>query len=97
MEGVFSTSIFISYISLSLSFAANDSIQHAAVQYILDSVVQELMMDPNRTFIYVEMAFFARWWEEQSEAMKDIVSQKELSTVHLLLSCPQGRVNGRWL
>ena len=53
--------------------AANNSIQHAAVQYILDSVIQELLMDPDRTFIYVEMAFFARWWNQQSDEMKENV------------------------
>ena len=53
---------------------ANNSIQHAGVQYILDSVVQELLADSNRTFIYVEMAFFTRWWDQQSEEMKEKVS-----------------------
>lgn len=46
---------------------------NAAVQYILDTVVQELQLDESRTFIYVEMAFFARWWREQNQATKDIV------------------------
>ena len=54
--------------------AANSSIQHAAVQYILDTVIEQLLVDKDRTFIYVEMAFFARWWNEQSSATKDIVS-----------------------
>ena len=58
---------------------ANKSIQEAAVQYILDSVVQELQKDPNRTFIYVEMAFFTRWWNEQSDATKQVVRGKGLS------------------
>ena len=53
---------------------AQQTIQRAAVQYILDTVVQELQADPNRTFIYVEMAFFARWWREQTDATKDIVN-----------------------
>ncbi|KAK3085464.1 hypothetical protein FSP39_003781 [Pinctada imbricata] len=45
-------------------------IQVAGVQYILDSVVQELMKDPNKRFIYVEIGFFSRWWKEQSQQMK---------------------------
>ena len=52
----------------------NNSIAHAAVQYILDTVIEQLQVDKNRTFIYVEMAFFTRWWKQQSDATKDIVS-----------------------
>jgi hypothetical protein len=33
----------------------------AGVQYILDSVVPALEQDPDRKFIYVEIAFFARF------------------------------------
>ena len=29
------------------------------------------MADPLKRFIYVEIAFFERWWNEQSEAMKE--------------------------
>jgi len=52
---------------------AYNSIQHAGVQYILDSVVAELAKDENRTFIYVEMAFFERWWNEQSTETQELV------------------------
>ncbi|XP_051127486.1 alpha-mannosidase isoform X2 [Andrographis paniculata] len=45
---------------------SNNSIQGACVENILDSVVDALRRDPNRKFIYVEMAFFDRWWKEQS-------------------------------
>ncbi len=41
---------------------ANNSIQNAGVQYIIDSVVQSLLANPDRKFIYVEMAFFKRWY-----------------------------------
>jgi hypothetical protein len=44
---------------------ANNSIQHAAVKYILDTVVEELLKDPQRKFIYVEQAFFQMWWVRQ--------------------------------
>ena len=44
------------------------------MQYILDSVVLELSKDPDKTFIYVEMAYFARWWKEQTEMMQSLVS-----------------------
>ena len=52
---------------------ANNSIQHAGVQYILDSVVQALAKDKEKTFIYVEIAFFTRWWREQSNYTKNLV------------------------
>eukprot|EP00047_Mylnosiga_fluctuans_P023990 m.150634 g.150634 ORF g.150634 m.150634 type:complete len:975 (+) comp9747_c0_seq2:15-2939(+) len=52
---------------------ANNSIQNAGVQYILDSVVLQLRLNPNRKFIYVEIAFFKRWWEEQTDATKNEV------------------------
>jgi lysosomal alpha-mannosidase len=54
--------------------SGNRSIDPAAVKYILDSVIEELQKDANRTFIYVEIAFFARWWREQTDAKKEIVS-----------------------
>lgn len=54
-------------------YGANNSIQHAGVQYVISSVIAELEKDPSRTFTYVEMAFFARWFYEQSEDMQDTV------------------------
>lgn len=56
-----------------LTFVARNDIQHAGVQYILDSVIPELLSDPTKRFIYVEMAFFARWWREQDNTMKENV------------------------
>ena len=52
-----------------------NDIQHAGVQYILDSVVEELQKDPSRRFIYVESAFFYRWWKQQNQATRSIVTQ----------------------
>ncbi|KAH9791608.1 alpha-mannosidase [Citrus sinensis] len=49
---------------------ANNSIRGACVQNVLDSVISALFEDKNRKFIYVEMAFFQRWWRQQSKAMK---------------------------
>uniref|UniRef100_A0A1D1Y7A6 Alpha-mannosidase n=1 Tax=Anthurium amnicola TaxID=1678845 RepID=A0A1D1Y7A6_9ARAE len=45
---------------------SNNSIQGACVRNVLDSVVDALLKDPNRKFVYVEQAFFQRWWAEQS-------------------------------
>lgn len=52
-----------------------NDIQHAGVQYILDSVVDQLLKNPDRRFIYVELAFFYRWWKQQSSAMQQTVRQ----------------------
>ncbi|KAF8118095.1 hypothetical protein N665_0006s0095 [Sinapis alba] len=52
---------------------SNNSIQVACVQNVLDSIVPALLADKNRRFIYVEQAFFQRWWREQSEEIKNIV------------------------
>lgn len=51
-------------------YGANQSIQRAGVQYILDSVIRELSSHPDRKFMYVEIGFFWRWWNEQSEEKK---------------------------
>lgn len=70
-------------------YGDRNDIQHAGVQYILDSVVDQLLKNPRRRFIYVETAFFYRWWKRQDQDMKD--------TVRTLVD--QGRlefVNGGW-
>ncbi|CAM0877275.1 unnamed protein product [Alopecurus aequalis] len=52
---------------------SNNSIQAACVQNVLDSMVPALLKDENRKFIYVEQAFFQRWWRQQSNYTKDTV------------------------
>lgn len=56
-------------------YGTKNIIQFASVQYILNSVVGELLQDPSRRFIYVESAFFFKWWDEQSDSMKRIVKK----------------------
>eukprot|EP00850_Spirogloea_muscicola_P005017 SM000022S07231 [mRNA] locus=s22:665524:679079:- [translate_table: standard] len=68
---------------------SNNSIQIASVQYILDSVVEKLLENPDRKFIYVEQAFFQRWWREQS--------RKRKRTVKKLVKAGQLEfINGGW-
>lgn len=43
------------------------------MQYILDSVVHSLEENPARRFIYVEIAFFWRWWNQQTNETRDKV------------------------
>ena len=55
-----------------LPLARND-IQHAGVQYILDAVMHSLEENPDRRFVYVEIAFFWRWWNQQSDEIRNKV------------------------
>ncbi|XP_026724554.1 lysosomal alpha-mannosidase-like isoform X2 [Trichoplusia ni] len=70
-------------------YGSRNMIQKAGVQYILDSVVKELWEDPKRRFIYVETAFFWKWWVRQPNLVKE--------KVHTLVN--EGRlqfVGGAW-
>ncbi|EFA84943.1 alpha-mannosidase [Heterostelium album PN500] len=70
-------------------YGANMSIQFAGVQYTIDSVVAGLLQNPNRKFIYVEIAFFMRWWREQTEETQKAVTQ-------LVHSGQLEFINGGW-
>ncbi|XP_067673704.1 lysosomal alpha-mannosidase-like [Haliotis asinina] len=52
---------------------------------ILDNVIPQLLKDPARRFIYVEMAFFSRWFNEQDlttrRAVRKLVAQGRLQFV----------------
>ena len=65
---------------------ANNSIQHAAVRNILNSVTSSLELDPARKFTYVEQAFFQRWYRELSykrrQAIKQMVARGQLNFVN---------------
>eukprot|EP00118_Oscarella_pearsei_P014340 m.122439 g.122439 ORF g.122439 m.122439 type:complete len:993 (+) comp37781_c0_seq1:117-3095(+) len=52
-----------------------DQYYYQEVQYIIDTVVEELQKDPSRRFIYVEIAFFRRWWLEQSQETQQVVRE----------------------
>ena len=54
-------------------FLARSDIVNRGVQYIIDSVIQALLDNPDRRYIYVEMAYFWRWWNEQSDDMRNVV------------------------
>jgi len=54
-------------------YGAKNWEQRASVQFILDTVVAELQKDERRMFSYVETAFFYRWWNQQTDGMKEVV------------------------
>ncbi|RXG61085.1 Lysosomal alpha-mannosidase [Armadillidium vulgare] len=56
-------------------YGSRKDITGVGVQYILDSVISVLLTDPAKKFIYVESAFFFRWWDEQNEQMQNNVKQ----------------------
>jgi lysosomal alpha-mannosidase len=70
-------------------YGANSSIQSAGVQYIIDTVIMALQANPARKFIYVEMAFFFRWWREQDTATQTIVK-------NLVATGQLEFINGGW-
>ena len=51
---------------------SNDTIQHAGVRNILNSVVTSLQKNSKRKFTYVEQAFFQRWWRELNENTRNV-------------------------
>nr|GLL26254.1 alpha-mannosidase-like [Ipomoea trifida] len=65
---------------------SNNSIQGACVENVLDSVVTSLRRNRNRKFIFAEMAFFHRWWVEQSpevhQEVKELVASGQLEFVN---------------
>ncbi|EGG20517.1 alpha-mannosidase [Cavenderia fasciculata] len=47
---------------------------NGGVQYTLDTAITCLLQNPNRRFIYVEIAYFQRWWNEQTVEMQKLVT-----------------------
>jgi alpha-mannosidase len=70
-------------------FGLNESIQHASVHEILDTVIASLHENPSRTFTYVEQKFFSMWWNRQNDAVRDIVR-------FLVANQQLNFVNGGW-
>ena len=58
-------------------YGSAQTIQFAAVQYTIDTVVDQLWMNPSYKFVIVEIAFLSRWWdnasEDQKQRMEEIV------------------------
>jgi alpha-mannosidase len=59
------------------------------VYYVVDTVVDNLVKDPKRHFIYVETGFFARWWDEQPDERRNV-------TKALVKSGQLEFINGAW-
>nr|XP_051693852.1 lysosomal alpha-mannosidase isoform X6 [Oryctolagus cuniculus] len=63
-------------------YGVQNELHHGAVKNILDSVISALRAEPSRRFVYVEMAFFSRWWHQQTfttrQAVRELVHQGRL-------------------
>ena len=55
--------------------AAHNERANKRVQYIIDAVIEALVRNTSagRRFTYVEMAYFFRWWREQSAGRQQLV------------------------
>ena len=49
--------------------------QHAVVNLILETTIDELLKDPKRRFTYVEMKFFTMWYWRQTKEMQNNVKK----------------------
>lgn len=54
---------------------ANNSIAHANVRSILDTVIDALWRDESKRFVYAEVGYFYRWWRQQSAQTQRRVHQ----------------------
>ena len=54
---------------------SEQEVAQASVHLILETVIDELLNDPNKKFTYVEMKFFSMWWKDQTDDMKTKVRQ----------------------
>ena len=66
-----------------------DQYYYQHVQHIITSVVQGLKRVPERKFVYVEQAYFQRWWRQQNEDIHNL-------TRHLVHSGQLEFANGGW-
>ena len=66
-----------------------DQYFYREVYYIIETVITRLEMNPDRKFIYVETAFFARWWYEQTPERQAVVKK-------LVASGQLEFINGGW-
>ena len=83
---------YLVYIQLSSWLQIRTLYLFVEVQYILDTVNNELNNDIAKKFIYVEQAYFTRWWNElhdsQKHAVKNLVNNGGLTNwflFHILL------------
>ena len=64
----------------------NNTIQHANTGLTIDTVLSNLLDNPDRTFSYVEQAFFQRWVQDASQdqldAMQRVVASGQMTFIN---------------
>lgn len=66
-----------------------DEYYEEEVRYIYDSVVQSLLANTDRKFVFVETAYFMRWWRQQNAAVRT-------DTLRLFKNGQLEFINGGW-
>ena len=56
-------------------YGSNNGHQFAGVQYILDTVIPELLNDKSKRFIFDQQCYFFQWWKQQSKRTKSLVNE----------------------
>jgi len=51
---------------------ANQTIQFAWVNTLITTMTEQLALNPDRTAIYVEQAFYQRWWNQASDEYRNL-------------------------
>ncbi|XP_050302527.1 lysosomal alpha-mannosidase-like isoform X2 [Anthonomus grandis grandis] len=54
-------------------YGTNSDVYDAGVAFIYDSVLPAVQKNKDRRFIYVETAFFWKWWQEKSEVEQNML------------------------
>jgi hypothetical protein len=67
-----------------------DEYFQSQTKQILSSIIESLMKDPKRTFIWAEISYFEWWWKEQNSIVKNNVR-------HLLQNKQFEFVTGGWV
>ena len=68
---------------------SNNSLQHASVNNLITATLAALRRNPERKFIYVEQAFFQRWWRQQNNETQEQLKQ-------LVINGQWEFINGGW-
>ncbi|EFA08767.1 lysosomal alpha-mannosidase [Tribolium castaneum] len=67
-------------------YGSRSDIHKAGVRYIISSTVEALKNDPARRFVQVETAFFWKWWQQQSDIIKqdfiDLVNNGQIEIIN---------------
>jgi len=70
---------------------ANATVYSANVELIFDTVLNELIENPERTYSFCEISYFSRWWHEQTDKKREQVKRLVTETKQLVF------LNGGWV